>query len=53
MKNAEEFMGQELAVIVTRVDQKRGRAVFSHKTVLAEEKKKKMDEIWNRINQML
>ena len=50
VENADEFMGQELDVKITRVDQKRGRAVFSHKTVLAEEKKKKLDEIWSSLN---
>ena len=50
VENAEEFMGKELAVRVTRVDQKRGRAVFSHKVILAEEKQKKVDEIWNGLN---
>ena len=50
VENAEEFMGQELAVRVTRVDQKRGRAVFSHKVILAEEKQKKVEEIWNSLN---
>ncbi|MBQ6899750.1 MAG: bifunctional 4-hydroxy-3-methylbut-2-enyl diphosphate reductase/30S ribosomal protein S1 [Firmicutes bacterium] len=50
VENAEEFMGKELAVRVTRVDQKRGRAVFSHKVILAEEKQKKVEEIWNSLN---
>ncbi|MBQ1228606.1 MAG: bifunctional 4-hydroxy-3-methylbut-2-enyl diphosphate reductase/30S ribosomal protein S1 [Firmicutes bacterium] len=50
VENAEEFMGKELAVRVTRVDQKKGRAVFSHKVILAEEKQKKVDEIWNGLN---
>ena len=50
VENAEEFMGQELAVRVTRVDQKSGRAVFSHKVILAEEKQKKVEEIWNSLN---
>ena len=50
VENADEFMGQELDVRITRVDQKRGRAVFSHKVVLAEEKQKKLDAIWNSLN---
>jgi 4-hydroxy-3-methylbut-2-enyl diphosphate reductase len=50
VENADEFMGQELDVRITRVDQKRGRAVFSHKVVLAEEKQKKLDAIWNGLN---
>ena len=50
VENADEFMGQELEVKVTRVDQKRGRAVFSHKVVLAEDKQKKLEAIWNGLN---
>ena len=50
VENADEFMGQTLDVKVSRVDMKRGRAVFSHKAVLAEEKQKKIDEIWNSLN---
>ena len=49
IENADEFMGQELAVRVTRVDMKRGRAVFSHKAVLAEEKQKKIEAVWNSL----
>ena len=33
VENADEFIGQTLAVKVTRVDQKRNKAVFSHKAV--------------------
>ena len=43
-------MGQDLAVRVTRVDQKRGRAVFSHKVILAEEKQQKIEEVWNSLH---
>lgn len=50
VENAEEFIGQELAVRVTRVDQKRGRAVFSHKVILAEEKQQKIVEVWNSLH---
>ena len=50
VENAEEFIGQELAVRVTRVDQKRGRAVFSHKVILAEEKQQKIEEVWNSLH---
>ncbi len=50
VENADEFMGQILDVKVSRVDMKRGRAVFSHKAVLTEEKQKKIDEIWNSLN---
>ena len=50
VENAEEFIGQELDVRVTRVDQKRGRAVFSHKVILEEEKKQKIEEVWNSLH---
>lgn len=50
VENADEFMGQTLDVKVTRVDMKKGRAVFSHKIVLAEEKQKKIDAIWNSLH---
>ena len=50
VENADEFMGQTLDVKVTRVDQKKGRTVFSHKAVLADEKQKKLDEIWSGLN---
>ena len=39
-----------LDVKVTRVDQKRGRAVFSHKIVLNEEKQKKIAAIWEGLH---
>lgn len=50
VENADEFIGQELTVKVTRVDLKRGRAVFSHKVILAEEKKKQIEAVWNSLN---
>lgn len=50
VENADEFIGQTLDIKVTRVDQRRGRAVFSHKAVLAEEKQKKIAEIWEGLN---
>ncbi len=50
VENADEFMGQTLDVKVTRVDQKRGRAVFSHKLVLNEEKQKKIAAIWEGLH---
>lgn len=50
VENADEFMGQTLDVKVTRVDQKRGRAVFSHKIVLNEEKQKKIAAIWEGLH---
>ena len=50
VENPEEFIGQELAVKVTKVDQKRGRAVFSHKLILLEEKEQKKKEAWERLH---
>ncbi len=50
VENADEFIGQEMEVKVTRVDQRRNRAVFSHKAVLAEEKQKKIDAIWDSLH---
>lgn len=49
VESADEFMGQVLTVKVSRVDQRRGRAVFSHKAVLAEERQKKLDQIWDTL----
>lgn len=48
---AEEFIGKVLPVRVTRVDQKKGKAVFSHKAYLAEERQKKIDEVWSSLNE--
>lgn len=50
VENAEEFVGQTLTVKVSRVDQRRGKAVFSHKMHLNEEKNKRIAEIWEGLN---
>ena len=50
VENAEEFLGQVLTVKVTRVEQRKGRAVFSHKQVLSEEHQKQLDEIWETLH---
>ena len=50
VENADEFIGKELPVKVTRVDLKRGRTVFSHKVILDEEKKKQIEAVWNSLN---
>ncbi len=50
VENADEFIGKELTVRVTRVDLKRGRCVFSHKVILDEEKKKQVEAVWNSLN---
>lgn len=50
VENAAEFVGKTLPVKVTRVDQRRNKAVFSHKAFLQEEKQKKIAEIWQTLN---
>ena len=50
VENAEEFVGQTLEVKVSRVDQKRQKAVFSHKMFLNEEKNKRIAEIWEGLS---
>ncbi len=50
VESADEFIRQVLSVKVTRVDQRRNRAVFSHKAILVEERQKQIDEIWETLN---
>jgi len=50
VESAAEYIGKTLPVKVTRVDQKRNKAVFSHKAFLSEEKHKKIAEIWETLN---
>lgn len=50
VENAEEFVGQTMEVRVSRVDQRRNRAVFSHKLFLNEEREKLVAEIWENLN---
>lgn len=50
VENPAEFVGQTLSVKVSRVDARRGKAVFSHKAKLIEERQKALEEIWNNIN---
>ena len=50
VESAAEFVGKTLPVKVTRVDQRRNKAVFSHKAFLNEEKRKKIAEIWDTLN---
>jgi 4-hydroxy-3-methylbut-2-enyl diphosphate reductase len=49
--NAAEFIGKTLPVRVTRVDQKKGKAVFSHKAFLSEERQKRIDEVWGGLTE--
>ena len=52
VEDASEFVGQELAVKVMKVEQRRGnRAVFSHKDVLKEEMKEKEAAIWKTLHE--
>lgn len=50
VESADEFIGQTLDVKVNRIDRAKNRVVFSHKAVLAEEKAKKIAEIWGKLN---
>lgn len=50
VENADEFIGQVFDVRVTRVDDRRNRAVFSHKAVLIEQKKQLQEKVWETIN---
>lgn len=50
VEKADEFIGKILPVKVSRVDQKRNKAVFSHKAYLNEEKQKKIAEIWDNLH---
>ncbi len=50
VESAAEFIGKVLPVRVSRVDKMKGRAVFSHKAILAEEKARKIAEIWSSLN---
>lgn len=50
VENADEFIGKDLDVIVSRVEAKRGRAVFSHKAVLNQERERQLEQIWNSIH---
>ncbi|MFA7659689.1 MAG: bifunctional 4-hydroxy-3-methylbut-2-enyl diphosphate reductase/30S ribosomal protein S1 [Anaerovoracaceae bacterium] len=50
VEKADEFVGKILPVKVSRVDQRRNKAVFSHKAYLAEEKQKRVKEIWDALN---
>ena len=50
VENADEFIGQEMEVKVTRVDQRRSKIVFSRRAVLTEAREKKLAEIWSNIH---
>ena len=48
--DAEEFVGQTMNVRVFRIDPAKTKAVFSHKMYLADERKKLVQEIWEKLN---
>ncbi|MDR1136397.1 MAG: bifunctional 4-hydroxy-3-methylbut-2-enyl diphosphate reductase/30S ribosomal protein S1 [Clostridiales Family XIII bacterium] len=50
VEKADEFINKVLPVRVTRVDQKRNKVVFSHKSVLVEERQKRLQEIWDSLH---
>lgn len=50
VESADEFIGQTVEVRVIRVDDRRNKAVFSRKSVLVDEKRKQVDEIWANLN---
>lgn len=50
VEDASIFIGEDLDVKVSRVDQRKSRAVFSHKERIMEEKQKLLDEIWETLN---
>lgn len=49
IESADEYVGKTLDVRVTKVDKTRGKAVFSHKLVLTEEKNKRIEELWSKL----
>ncbi len=50
IENAEEFMGHVLPIKISRVDKYKGKAVFSHKAYLAEQRQSKMAEVWEKLD---
>ncbi len=50
VETAADYIGKTLPVKVSKVDQRRTKAVFSHKDFLVEERKKKIAEIWQTLN---
>ncbi|MCR5035692.1 MAG: bifunctional 4-hydroxy-3-methylbut-2-enyl diphosphate reductase/30S ribosomal protein S1 [Clostridia bacterium] len=48
--DAEEFVGQTMNVRVFRIDPAKTKAVFSHKMYLVDERKKLIQEIWEKLH---
>ncbi len=51
IEDSREYIGQTFDVRVTKVDQRRGKAVFSRKQHLADERKKIIQEIWSKVSE--
>ena len=51
VENPADFLGQEMEVKILNVDRNKGRIKFSRKDVIKEEKEKKLEEIWENINE--
>ncbi len=50
VETAEDYIGKTLPVLVSRVDQRKNKAVFSHKAFLVNERDKKLAEVWEQIH---
>ena len=50
IEDASEFVGQTMEAKVIRVDQKLGKAIFSPKQLQKEEKNKRLQELWKKLN---
>lgn len=50
IENADEYIGQNLDIRVTKVDKAKGKAVFSHKIVVADERAKRIEELWSKLS---
>ena len=51
VEDAEEFIGKDIDVRVSRIDTRRNRAVFSHKVIAQEEKQARLEAIWNTLSE--
>lgn len=50
VEKPEDFIGKVFPVKVVQANLKRNKAVFSHRAYLVEEKNRKIDELWSRLN---
>jgi ribosomal protein S1/(E)-4-hydroxy-3-methyl-but-2-enyl pyrophosphate reductase len=51
VEDLNEFIGKTLTVKVTQFDKKKNKAIFSHRIFKDEENKKKMAEVWGKIEE--